>query len=183
MGNWKPSSLKRERMETASGNVSDHFSGNKNAYAADFGLNSTFNSNTQAATKFAIDVARKVDPSVTSWEPYVGKSFTKVTQDGYRVQIIWQSNVGGNHYDHVHVGVKEGGGVSPRSDEAQDRGITDSSLAQSKEGETQQEDGILGGLKQQAMGALTDFSPERARAALASTVGAIQGAIKSAKSS
>ena len=109
MGNWNASSQKRSKTNTASGNVSDHFQGNLISYAADFGLNSTFNSNANAATDFAVKVARKAGRQVDSWDQFKGNHCTINTPDGYRVQIIWQSNVGGNHYDHVHVGVKKTG--------------------------------------------------------------------------
>ncbi len=112
MGSWNASSQKRDRQGTRSGGVSDHWVGNANAYAADFGLNSTFGGNQTAATNFAVAVARNTGAAVTSWQPYVGKDFTYNTQDGFRVQIIWLSNVGGNHYDHVHVGVKAGANAS-----------------------------------------------------------------------
>lgn len=29
--------------------------------------------------------------------------------NGYRVQLLYRTNVGGNHYNHVHVGVRVGG--------------------------------------------------------------------------
>jgi hypothetical protein len=112
MGNWNASSQKRSKTNTASGNVSDHFQGNLISYAADFGLNSTFNSNANAATDFAVKVARKAGRQVDSWDQFKGNHCTINTPDGYRVQIIWQSNVGGNHYDHVHVGVKKTGNAS-----------------------------------------------------------------------
>lgn len=117
MGNWKATSLKRSRVNTKSGFTSDHYEGNQIAYAADFGLNTTFNSNADSATNFAIKVARNAGGNVSSWQPYVGNSFKINTSDGYRIQIIWQSNVGGNHYDHVHVGVKKiGSGESFKLD-------------------------------------------------------------------
>lgn len=110
-GVWKPTSLKRPRQSTRSGFTSDHYEGNSIAYAADFGLNTTFGSRVEDATKFAIAVARNAGANVSSWEPFKGNSFKYNTPDGYRVQIIWLSNVGGNHYDHVHVGVKKGAGA------------------------------------------------------------------------
>lgn len=115
-GNWYAGSQKRGKVNTKSGGVSDHYSGNSTAYAGDFGLNSTFKGNTNAATQFAINVANNAGGNVSSWGPYVGKAFNQNTSDGYRVQIIWQSMVGGNHYDHVHVGVKRGAGASDNSD-------------------------------------------------------------------
>lgn len=105
MGNWKAYSLKRNRVNTKSGYMSDHYIGNTTAYAADFGLNTTFNGNVEAGTKFAIDVARNTGAKIDSWKPYEGKDFKYYTPDGFRIQIIWLSNVGGNHYDHVHLGV------------------------------------------------------------------------------
>lgn len=112
MGNWKASSLKRPKQVTASGGISDHWEGSTNAYAADFGLNTTFKNDVNAATNFAIAIARNGGQNISSWQPYVGKELSFNTQDGFRVQIIWQSNVGGNHYDHVHVGVRAGAGAT-----------------------------------------------------------------------
>jgi len=111
MGNWKAYSLKRGRKNTKSGYMSDHYVGNTTAYAADFGLNTTFNGNIEAGTQFAIAVARNCGVNVTSWKPYEGRDFKHYTPDGFRVQIIWLSNVGGNHYDHVHVGVARSSNV------------------------------------------------------------------------
>lgn len=105
-GSWSAGSQKRSKVETASGGWSDHNLSKTFAYGADFGLNSTFNGDKIAATEFAIAVARNAGKDITSWEPYIGSVLNINTTDGYRVQIIWQSNVGGNHYDHVHVGVK-----------------------------------------------------------------------------
>lgn len=111
-GSWFAGSQKRSKRNTKSGGVSDHYTGNSNAYACDFGLSSTFNGNTAAATKFAIEVANRAGQNINSWQPYVGRHLTFNTNDGYRVQIIWQSNVGGNHYDHVHLGVRAGAGAN-----------------------------------------------------------------------
>jgi len=176
MGNWQSSSQKRSKVETKSGSVSDHWDGNKISYAADFSLNNTFNSNVQTATKFALDIARKVNPAVTSWQPYVGNVFNGNTTDGYRVQVIWQSNVGGNHYDHVHVGVKKASGVSPTSNEgeAQDTGDT-STTTPTGSGKTTND--ALGEIEKKATDGLSDMSAERARSALAGTVGTLMGAI------
>lgn len=105
-GSWPAGSQKRSRVETESGGWSDHNISKTFAYGADFGLNSTFKGDKIAATEFAIAVARNAGKDITSWKPYIGSVLNINTTDGYRVQIIWQSNVGGNHYDHVHVGVK-----------------------------------------------------------------------------
>lgn len=104
-GNWIARSQKRARKTTKSGGVSEHYNNNIISYAADFFVDSTFNGDTVAATKFAIAIAKNAGANIDSWAPYIGKYLNVYTSDGYRVQIIWQSNVGGNHYDHVHVGV------------------------------------------------------------------------------
>ena len=104
-GNWTASSQKRPTRLSKSKRVSDHYSNNIISYAADFFVSSTFNGDEVAATKFAIEVARNAGKNISSWKPYIGEFLNVYTLDGYRVQIIWQSNVGGNHYDHVHVGV------------------------------------------------------------------------------
>ena len=103
-GSWKASSQKRGKIETKSGNVSDHYIGNTDSYAADFFTSTAFGGDESKATAFAIAVAQNAGKNIDSWEPYVGK-YLNIDSEDHRVQIIWQSMVGGNHYDHVHVGV------------------------------------------------------------------------------
>jgi len=110
-GTWDPSSQKRPGQQTSSGNTSDHYQGNDKAYAVDLGLNSSFGGNSETATQTAIQITNNVlaqsgKPPITSWDAYKGSKFQITTPDNYRVQIIWESNVGGNHYDHIHVGVE-----------------------------------------------------------------------------
>jgi 3D (Asp-Asp-Asp) domain-containing protein/microcystin-dependent protein len=174
MGNWKASSLKRSRVSTRSGFMSDHYEGNKMAYAADFGLNSTFGGNVQEATNFALKVAQRVDPSVKSWEPYKGRDFKKITDDGYRVQIIWLSNVGGNHYDHVHVGVKKTNAASnfqtqEPQDDVQDTGAEGSEKSKA-EGE-KDENPFVSHISSLAAPMMKDFSAGAARGALKNMIG------------
>jgi hypothetical protein len=181
MGNWQPTSLKRPRQSTKSGFMSDHYEGNKTAYAADFGLTTTFKNDTGAATSFAVQVARNTGANVESWKPYVGKSFKYNTPDGFRVQIIWQSNVGGNHYDHVHVGVKKGYGTPSSNDaEYQDVDAPEGSLANqtdsNKEGEGTYVDNLLASMKS-SLTNMTDYSPSAARSALQNVLGTAWGAI------
>jgi len=111
---FKPSNDKREERLTKDGNVSDHYLGNPNAYAVDLGVNSTFNGNTQLATQTAIETVNNIkksigEPPITSWSQVTNGYYStpkgKPTPDGFRIQVIWQSQVGGNHNDHVHVGV------------------------------------------------------------------------------
>jgi hypothetical protein len=103
-GSWTAGSQKRGKKLSKSGNVSDHYMGNTDAYAGDFGLNSTFGGDKEKATAFAIAVARNAGKDIDSWDPYIGK-YLNIYSGDHRIQIIWQSMVGGNHYDHVHVGV------------------------------------------------------------------------------
>lgn len=105
-GNWNAGSQKRDNWQTKDGNTSDHYIGQSNSYAGDFSLKSTFGGDVTKATQFAIAVAQNAGKNIDSWKPYIGK-YLNINSGDYRVQIIWQSMVGGNHYDHVHVGVKK----------------------------------------------------------------------------
>jgi hypothetical protein len=113
-GVWK-GGHKRATRNTASGKISDHYSGQPFSYAVDFMFPGAFQGSKELATAFAIAVvnnSRKQSRNPTpikSWAPYVGTptkliSCNVVTNDGYRVQVIWQCK---DHYDHVHVGVKK----------------------------------------------------------------------------
>ncbi len=104
------------KMQTSSGNVSDHWAGN----GADFG---------QSINKFGTADARpgQVVPrgdeiaaaaliacgtpvdEAKSKALSGGNHSANCTIDGQsvRIQMIWKSNVGGNHYNHVHVGIKK----------------------------------------------------------------------------
>ena len=184
MGNWKASSLKRQKVGTKSGFMSDHYIGNNIAYAADFGLNSTFNSNVQDATNFAIKLAKNAGANISSWDQFKGNQFKMHTPDGFRIQIIWLSNVGGNHYDHVHVGVKRekgGSGADYKTQSAQDdaQNQEDGSAENATEGQPETEDNpFIASLKSLAAPLTTDFSPEAARSSLKSMLGQTWGAIQ-----
>jgi hypothetical protein len=104
-GSWKAGSQKRGTVLSKSGKVSDHHNGRTDSYAGDFGLNSTFGGDKEKATAFAIAVAQNAGKDIDSWKPYIGK-YLNIDSGNHRVQIIWQSMVGGDHYDHVHVGVR-----------------------------------------------------------------------------
>lgn len=94
-------SEKRDRKNTASGGVSDHWTGSKTSYAYDL-------SNGDRPTKEMDQTAKALLAQFgQSWD---GKSpivFNTTTDDGYRVQILYRTNVGGNHYNHVHIGVRK----------------------------------------------------------------------------
>jgi hypothetical protein len=96
------SSAKRATQMTASGNVSDHYIGNKTAYANDIVWgSSTPNASSDAA-------ASKLIQSLggpANWGSK-GGVFNKVI-NGVRYQVLYKTNVGGNHFNHIHLGAKK----------------------------------------------------------------------------
>lgn len=92
-------SEKRETKNTASGGVSDHWVGSKDAYAYDL-------SNGSNPTPEMDAVARQLAQLLGV--RYDGKSELVLTKtiNGYRYQILYRTNVGGNHFNHIHVGVR-----------------------------------------------------------------------------
>jgi len=92
-------SSKRSTRGTASGGISDHWIGSTEAYAYDL---SDGSSPTPGMDRAAIAIMAALG------ETYDGQSelsFTKVI-GGYRYQVLYRTQVGGNHDNHVHVGVK-----------------------------------------------------------------------------
>jgi hypothetical protein len=89
---------------TTSGRPSDHWTGN----AADFG--SLRNGFPASGGGYGDEIARAAflaaGESVGSARTNAreGGLFT-IQRDGLRIQIIWRTLQGGNHFDHVHVGV------------------------------------------------------------------------------
>lgn len=98
-------SAKRERRNTKSGGVSDHWTGNKNAYAHDIGWGSSQPTPASDALASRI-VAAFGGPA--DWGKK-GGNFKFTLPGGYSGQVIYRSNVGGNHWDHIHVGVRRSG--------------------------------------------------------------------------
>lgn len=91
-------SAKRATETTASGGVSDHWEGAKHSYAVDLdACDLTFPGG--AADQVAREVAAAFDlPGHTGVvDAYRGR---------YRIQLLWQTYVGGDHYNHVHVGIR-----------------------------------------------------------------------------
>lgn len=86
-------SAKRSRVTTASGNVSDHYVGNKSAWAEDYA------GSPKAMDSFARNVARQL--GIKNYKP--GRIYN-ITKNGYRYQLIWGTS---DHRDHVHVGAKK----------------------------------------------------------------------------
>jgi len=90
-----PTSQKRDTKLSASGLPSDHWVGSKNAYAYDMG----------GSVAKMDEAARALTQRLGI--PYKGGALvaTKIL-NGLRYQILYRTNVGGNHFNHIHIGVK-----------------------------------------------------------------------------
>lgn len=92
---------------SSSGNVSDHWDGN----GADFGMvvnggadDSPVGDRIAAAALVVMGTSREEAMA----KARAGGAIT-IVKGGLRLQVIWKSNVGGNHHNHVHVGVRRVG--------------------------------------------------------------------------
>jgi hypothetical protein len=96
-GGLAVTSTKRDTQHTASGGVSDHWVGSKTAYAYDL-----------SGTVARMDKAAAALMAVLGI-PWDGRSaiVQNVTRFGYRLQILYRTHVGGNHFDHIHLGVRK----------------------------------------------------------------------------
>lgn len=94
-------SSKRDRRNTASGGVSDHWSGSTNSYAWDVGWNGSMP--TPAADRAASNIVRALG-GPKNWG-LRGGNFT-TTRNGIRWQVLYRTNIGGNHYNHIHIGAR-----------------------------------------------------------------------------
>jgi hypothetical protein len=97
-------SASRPGAITVDGNVSDHASGN----ALDFGMAANGGTDDgpvgdRIATA-ALTVAGWTESRALAWARHGG--LVDVLVAGVRIQVIWKTNEGGNHHNHVHVGVK-----------------------------------------------------------------------------
>ena len=89
---------------SASGKVSDHFSG----HAADIGMFANGGTDDSPVGDKIMEAAllqAGVAPDVAPGQANGGGLFT-FTHGGQRIQCIWKTNEGGNHHNHVHVGVR-----------------------------------------------------------------------------
>ena len=89
---------------TVDGNVSDHWDG----YAADLGMaanGGTDDSPIGDRIMTACLVLAGVPHDKATTQARGGGLFT-LTHQGLRIQCIWKTNEGGNHHNHVHVGVR-----------------------------------------------------------------------------
>ena len=90
-------SAKRPTVNTASGNVSDHYAGNKSANARDL------SGSVADMDRAAVALARRL--GITGYKK--GQRLERsIVRDGLRYQILYRTNTGGNHFNHIHVGVK-----------------------------------------------------------------------------
>ena len=100
---------------TTSGHVSDHYSGN----GADFGsvINKFGTSTAQSGQVVprgdelaaAGMIACGVDPATARANALKGGVYNlhcTVNGQNLRVQVLWKTDTGGNHHNHVHIGVK-----------------------------------------------------------------------------
>jgi hypothetical protein len=97
-------SARRPGAITVDGKVSDHASGN----ALDFGMAANGGTDDGAlgdriATAVLI-VAGWTEARATAWARHGG--LVDIHAAGVRIQVIWKTDQGGNHHNHVHVGVK-----------------------------------------------------------------------------
>jgi hypothetical protein len=83
---------------TNTGGTSDHQGPGHVAWAADI---SNGGSPTPEMDKLARALAQRFDI------PWSGSGLVNATHGGYRYQLIYRTMQGGNHFNHVHFGVKD----------------------------------------------------------------------------
>ena len=83
---------------TNTGGRSDHQGPPNVAWAADM---SNGSSPTPQMDALARNLAKRFDI------PWSGAGLVNATHGGYRYQLIYRTNLGGNHYNHVHFGVRD----------------------------------------------------------------------------
>lgn len=98
----KVMSAKRERMHTSSGGVSDHWTGSKSSYAYDL---SNGSNPTPQMDATALQIANALGAGA-QWRKQGSAGVLNVTKGGYRYQMLYRTKVGGNHFNHVHIGVR-----------------------------------------------------------------------------
>jgi hypothetical protein len=98
------SSVKRQRRSTASGGVSDHWTGCAECFAMD--LATTPPAGDAAASRLATAVG---GPGYADWGSEGG--VLNAERCGIRFQLLWRTYVGGNHWNHIHVGARRVGYV------------------------------------------------------------------------
>lgn len=98
----RSTSEKRDRQYTTSGNVSDHYVGSRQAYAEDL-------SNGYATPEMDKTAEQIASALGVQWKPSDGALELTRIVDGYRIQVLYRTHVGGDHFTHIHIGVKRVG--------------------------------------------------------------------------
>lgn len=91
-------STKRSTQSTSSGGVSDHWQGCKECYAKDM-----------SGTVGAMDRAARMIMSRLNAQYSGGAIVHTTVKSGFRIQVLYKTMVGGNHFDHIHVGIRKVG--------------------------------------------------------------------------
>lgn len=90
---------------TNTGGRSDHQGPPEYAWAADMSNSSGGNYDHNAATRQMDQLARDIATLFgLSW---TGSGITERTRDGYRIQMLYRTDAGGGHWNHVHCGIKK----------------------------------------------------------------------------
>lgn len=89
---------------TVDGNVSDHWDG----HAADLGMaaNGGTDDGPVGDTIMTACLVLAGEPSGRARSEAVAGGLYTLVHNGLRIQCIWKTDEGGNHYNHVHVGVR-----------------------------------------------------------------------------
>lgn len=90
-------SEKRDRRNTTSGRPSDHWIGSKTSYAFDLG------GSVAQMDAAAVALAGKLGIKYRQGQPLKAT----LVRNGYRIQVLYRTSVGGDHFDHLHVGVRK----------------------------------------------------------------------------
>src|SRR5580765_2933968 len=89
---------------TVNGNISDHFSG----HAVDIGMFANGGTDDSPVGDRIMEVACLLagDSADGASAKASGGGLFTFTHGDERIQCIWKTNEGGNHHNHVHVGVR-----------------------------------------------------------------------------
>lgn len=96
-------SRKRDRRLTTGGSVSDHWTGNPDAYAIDW---SNGGSPTPQMDAAAVSVMAKLGRPHNGQSELVYSGIHTINGLRVRANVIYRSQVGGNHENHVHCGIE-----------------------------------------------------------------------------
>jgi hypothetical protein len=89
---------------TTTGSISDHFTG----HAADIGMAANGGIDDSPVGDRIMTVALRVAgvPAAEALAKARAGGLFNFVHDGLRIQCIWKTDIGGNHHNHVHVGVR-----------------------------------------------------------------------------